>query len=124
MVTQYYDIASKDLCELKPNDTVRIEVQDQWVPGVVVKLTDAPRLYLVRGPNGREYHRNRKHLRRVEKASVADDDDERESIVQSEQVQVSIQLPTSTDTVPQESITTSRGQIVKEPTRYQDFVKL
>ena len=49
---KYYYRASKDLCELQPNETIRMQVQNQWVPEVVVRLTDAPRSYIVRGPNG------------------------------------------------------------------------
>ena len=127
---RYYDRASKDLCELQPNDTIRIQVQDQWVPGVVVRLIDTPRSYIVRGHNGREYRRNRRHLRRVDKKqvtpSVDDDDEDHEnaSTDQAEQAQDSTELPQSADTMSEEPVRTSRGRIVKQPTRYQNFVKL
>jgi len=101
-----------------------LQVQDEWVPRVVVKLTDAPRSYIVRGPSGREYRRNRKHLRRVETSVLApssDDDDENESTVQPEQTQETVEP--GTDNLPQEPVRTSRGRMVRESARYQDFIK-
>ena len=98
--------------------------------GVVVRLTDTPRSYIVRGHNGQEYRCNCKHLRRVDKKQVipsVDDDDEdyeNESTDQAKQAQDSIELPASADTMSEEPVRTSRGRIVKEPTRYQNFVKL
>ena len=126
---KYYDRASKDLCKLQPNDSIRIQVEDQWVPGVVVKLADAPRSYIVRGPNGREYRRNHKHLRKVSQASETlsiDDDDENEGATeQVEQTQENtVQTDSNAGVTTQEPVRTSRGRIVKEPTRYQDFVRL
>ena len=66
-------------------------------------------------------------MRRVNKTLVrssVDDYDENVSTEQAEQAQESVELPANSDTMTQEPVRTSCGRIVKEPTRYQDFVKL
>ena len=40
-------------------------MQGRWVPGVVVRQAESPCSYMVKGPSGREYRRNHKHLRKV-----------------------------------------------------------
>ena len=62
---EYYDRGARQLSKLNPNDTVRMQLQDRWIPCTVVRQADAPRPYVVKGLNGQEYRRNRKHLRRV-----------------------------------------------------------
>ena len=62
---EHYDRGTKQLSVLKANDAVRIQMQGRWVPGVVIRQAETPRSYVVRGPSGHEYRRNRKHLRKV-----------------------------------------------------------
>ena len=50
--------------------TVRIQVEDQRILRIVVKLADAPRSYIVRGTSGQEYRHNCKHLKKVDKTVV------------------------------------------------------
>ena len=117
---EYYDRGARQLSELNPNDTVRMQVQDRWIPCTVVRQADAPRSYVVKGLNGQEYRRNRKHLRRVNEPPLTtidvDDVEPPPQLPTGEQ-------PTSTTTVANETNMTSRGRIVRAPTRYKDFVR-
>ena len=59
---QYYDRGSKQLPPLKPNDPVRVQVQNQWIRATVVRLAETPNSYVVKCTNGSQLRRNRKHL--------------------------------------------------------------
>lgn len=97
-----------------------MQVQDKWVPCTVVRQADTPRSYIVKGRNGQEYRRNRKHLRKVnEPPPTTIDFEDTEPAPQPPPVE----LPNSTTTTTNGSNTTSRGRIVKVPTRYKDFVR-
>jgi len=62
---EYYDKGTRQLCKLQPNDSIRMQVQNRWVPGIVVQKASTPRSYIVRRLNGQEYCRNHKYLRKV-----------------------------------------------------------
>ena len=62
---EHYDCGTKQLSVLKANDAVRIQMRGRWVPGVLISQAEIPRSYVVRGTSGRQYRRNRKHLRKV-----------------------------------------------------------
>ena len=117
---EYYDRGARRLSELHPNDNVRMQVQDKWVPCTVVRQADTPRSYIVKGLNGQEYRRNRKHLRKVNGPPL--------TTIDVEDTEPAPQLPpveppNGVTTTANESHVTSRGRIVKVPTRYRDFVK-
>ena len=115
---EYYDRGARQLSELNPNDTVRMQVQDKWVPCTVVRQADTPRSYIVKGLNGQEYHRNRKHLRKVNGPPLTTIDvEDTEPAPQPPPVE----QPNSTTTTTDES--NARDRIVKAPTRYKDFVR-
>ena len=65
MSKENYDRGTRELSILKAGDAVRIQMQGRWVPGVVIRLAETPRSYIIKGPSGHEYRRNRKHLRKV-----------------------------------------------------------
>ena len=100
----------------------------EWIPGTVKRLAGTPRLYVVEGPGGREYRRNRRHLKKVcpqltTSTSVDDEDDgvptcpvEQDTIEQDKSDNLN-----DIDAPPQ--LVTLRGRVVKVPTRYNDFVK-
>ena len=109
---EYYDRGARQLSELNPSDTVRMQVQDEWIPCTVVRQANAPRLYVVNGP---EYRRNRKHLRRVNEPPL--------TTIDVEDVEPPPQLPSVEQ--PNGTMTTamSKGRIVRTPSRYKDFVR-
>ena len=97
-----------------------MQVQDKWVPCTVVRQADTPRSYIVKGLNGQEYRRNRKHLRKVNGLPLTTIDvEDTEPAPQLPPVE----QPNGVTTTANESNTTSRGRIVKVTTRYRDFVK-
>ena len=117
-----YDRGTRQLSVLKANDAVRIQMQGRWVPGVVIRQAETPRSYIVRGPSGHEYRRNRKHLRKV---------------AESTQMTMNMHMPCDDDLEQQTNVTeppdeppmtnndrTSSAQTVKTPRRYQDYVRL
>jgi len=119
---EYYDKGARQLCELQPNDSIRMQVQNRWVPGTVVRKANTPRSYVVRGLNGQEYRRNRKHLRKVNEPSpvpVDIDDIDEPTLQQQEppQVEQSINSPVI------EGNRTSYGRVIRPPARYQNFVR-
>ena len=57
----FFDKSKRNLNELKPGDTVRVQSEKKWEPGVVVQKADTPRSYHVQTQRG-SYRRNRKHL--------------------------------------------------------------
>ena len=72
----------------------------------------------LKGLNGQEYHRNRKHLRKVNGPPLTTIDvEDTEPAPQPPPVE----QPNSTTTTTDES--NARGRIVKAPTRYKDFVR-
>ena len=118
---EHYDRGTKQLSVLKANDTVGIQMQGRWVPGVVIRQAETPRSYVVRGPSGREYRRNCKHLRKVVESvpstmnmDIVYDDSEQQASV-TEPVD---ELPVTNN------YRTSHGRTVRPPSRYQDYVKL
>ncbi|KAL7873908.1 hypothetical protein SRHO_G00048780 [Serrasalmus rhombeus] len=59
---EYYDQGSKLLQKLQIGDSVRIWRDGTWNPAHVTALTEHPRSYVVRTPDGQQYRRNRKFL--------------------------------------------------------------
>ena len=62
---KYYNRSVWDLPELQPNDSVRIQMNGEWVAGRVIQLARTPRSYIVEGRGGWQYWRNRKHLKKT-----------------------------------------------------------
>ena len=100
----------------------------EWIPGTVKGLAGTPRSYIVVGPGGREYRRNRKHLRKVcpqlTISTSVDDENDEVPIHPVEQDTIEQDIGNNhndTDAPPQ--LVTSRGRVVRAPTKYNDFVK-
>ena len=123
---KYYNQGVKDLPKLQPNDSVRIQMNGEWVQGRVIKLAGTPRSYIVEGPGGREYRRNRRHLKKTfqlpSATSVDDDDDVEAQPGELETVEQSNNPPPSVNSPPP-SVVTSTGRTIRAPPRYQDFVR-
>ena len=80
------------------------------------------------GPGGREYRRNRKHLRKVcpQLTISTSVDDENDEVpirpVERDTIEQDVgNNHNDTDAPPQ--LVTSRGRVVRAPTKYNDFVK-
>ena len=121
MSKENYDRGTRQLSVLKANDAVRIQMQGRWVPGVVVRQAETPRSYIVKGPSGHEYRRNRKHLRKVAESvpmniymDIPCDDSEQ---------QANVTEPSDEPPVTNNDRTLS-GRTVKTPRRYQDYVRI
>ena len=59
---QYYNISTKQPTSLQPNESVRVQKQNRWLPAKVIKQADTPNSYFIRCPDGTQIHQNRKHL--------------------------------------------------------------
>ena len=120
MSKEYYDQGTKQLSILKPNDAVRIQMQGRWVPGVIIRQAETPRSYIVKGPSGREYQRNRKHLRKVNESIPLpmdiDDTDENPT-------PPPVSTNHSGDSPMSTTIRTSGGRTIRTPRRYKDYVR-
>ena len=125
---KYYNRSAKSLSRLKPKDHVRIQMNGEWVPGTVKGLAGTPRSYIVAGPGGREYRRNRKHLRKACPQSTISTsvDDENDDVPIRPVEQDTIEQDAGNnhnDTGAPPQLVTSRERVVRVPARYNDFVK-
>ncbi|XP_046846780.1 uncharacterized protein K02A2.6-like [Xenia sp. Carnegie-2017] len=64
---KHYDRTAKSLAPLEEGDIVRFRKDPAapWTRGTVTRKHEAPRSYIVKGDNGTEYRRNRRHLRKT-----------------------------------------------------------
>ena len=64
---KHYDRTAKSLAPLEKGDAVRFKKDPQaaWTRGTVIRKHEAPRSYVIKGENGTEYRRNRRHLRKT-----------------------------------------------------------
>ena len=124
---QQYDKGAKTLPTLQPKDQVRMQVQGHWIPAVVVREAGTPHSYIVQTRDGRNYRRNRKHLRKstnpaTDIASDNDDDFKVSAEPTSSNELNEPEMPLAT--LPPPDRQTQRGRTIRIPARYQDFVKL
>ena len=132
---KYYDHGARSLPDLVIGQPIRAKTRPKvadspWVPGYV-KAQVAPRSFLVE-VNGRDYRRNRVHLRDSADATphglapLPDSDINIGSIPESQHTQ------TTTDNIPASPAkpatptkrgTTRSGRVSKPPARFQDYVK-
>ena len=112
-----YDHGTKQLSVLKPNDAIRIQVQNKWVPGVVIQEAETAHSYIVREPTGREYRKNHKHLQKVPEYIPVpiDIDDTNEN--------AELQHVSSDHTSDPSRNITNRGCTIRAPVRYKDYVR-
>ena len=60
----FYDKSKRNLNELKPGDTIRVQNEKKREPCVAIQKADTPRSYHVQTQRG-SYRRNRKHLMKM-----------------------------------------------------------
>ena len=116
----FYDRRCRDLSQLKPGDTIRVQRENKWEPGVVTDHANTPRLYHVRTERG-EYRRNRKHLMKTNETPIRSDDkleDDYETNV-DDGTQSDEREPSTSETKP---YVTRYGRTVKTPARFKDYV--
>ena len=126
-----YDKGARLLSSLQPNDKVRMQVQNQWVPATVVKKADTLHSYVVQTSDGKNYHRNRKHLgplavqAQQQTLHPLDTFDDAEIPLESTNVNMS-ESGASLDheDSPTTEHQTQKGRAIRTPARYKDFVKL
>ncbi|CAB4009628.1 Transposon Ty3-G Gag-Pol poly [Paramuricea clavata] len=135
----YYDRQSKSITKLHERDRIRVRMKGSRKPGVVTREEETPRSYRVQIDDGGEYRRNRRMLlKSVEPDPVAEDMFSDEipstrirSIPSLENVEAlatldetQSQSSTITEIIPPstEVRTTSRGRIIKRPSRFNDFI--
>ena len=58
----YYDKHAKQLTDLQPGQSVRVQIGKQWKPAVITSISSEPRSYNIQTPDGQNYRRNRRHL--------------------------------------------------------------
>ena len=118
----FYDKSKRNLNELKPGDTIRVQSEKKWEPGVVVQKADTPRSYHVQTQRG-SYRRNRKHLMKTNENPTNIDRDLDFDDQGGEQVENNTQ-----SIEPQENASgakpyvTRSGRVVRIPERFKDYV--
>ena len=116
----FYDKRSRDLSQLNPGDTIRVQRENKWEPGVVTDHTNTPRSYHVRTERG-EYRRNRKHLMKINEIPIRSDgnlEDDYETNV-DDNTQSDEREPSTSKPKP---YVTRYGRTVKTPARFKDYV--
>ncbi|GBN21125.1 Retrovirus-related Pol polyprotein from transposon 17.6 [Araneus ventricosus] len=58
-----YDLHSRPLKPLQENQKVVFHLNNQWCKGKVSRVGPQPRSYIIKAENGREYRRNRLHIK-------------------------------------------------------------
>jgi len=119
---KYYNRSVRGLPKLQPNDSVKIQMNGEWVTGRVIKLAGMPRSCIVEGPGGQQYRGNRRHLKKTpvqlpRTTSLNHDDNDNVETYPVEQD--TVEQPNS----PSQHVVLSRGRIIKPPSRFQDFVR-
>ena len=121
----FYDKSSKNLSKLNPGDTVRVQNDKKWEPGVVVENATTPRSYHVQTERGR-YRRNRKHLKKTKEKPInieRDDYDDRfEENIEADNEQTNVPQGVQGDTSGTKPYVTRSGRVVKVPVRFKDYV--
>uniref|UniRef100_A0A3B1J5A2 Integrase catalytic domain-containing protein n=1 Tax=Astyanax mexicanus TaxID=7994 RepID=A0A3B1J5A2_ASTMX len=113
-----YDTSAAPLHPFVVGDKVCMDTPKGWQPATVVNVRAEPRAYDIITPEGAEYRRNRKHLRRDRTSSVTHD-----AGTPTEGLSVSAQLlPTMATTGKPAQECTRAGRHIRLPTKFQDYV--
>ena len=62
---QHYDRGPKQQAALQPNESVKVQVHNRWIPAKVIQPANMPNSYVVKCSNGSQLRRNRKNLRKT-----------------------------------------------------------
>ena len=114
----FYDKRSRDLSQLKPGDTIRVQRENKWEPGVVTDHVNTPRSYHVCTERG-EYRRN--HLMKTNEMPIRRDDrldDDYETNVDDSTLPDERE-PSTSETQP---YVTRYGKTVNTTARLKDYV--
>ncbi|KAL7880974.1 hypothetical protein SRHO_G00032280 [Serrasalmus rhombeus] len=127
---EYYDQGSKLLQKLQIGDSVRTWRDGTWNPAQVTALTEHPRSYVVRTPDGQQYRRNRKFLMKTKHGqsceATAMDSGNEQQIAESERSCATKESNThnkpsdlgmSDKMFRSSSVKTLSGRVVKKPQR-------
>ena len=66
MNKRYYDRGTKELSPFRPNDPVRVQIQNRWIPATIIKAAETPNSYIIKCSNGSQLCHNQKHLKKDE----------------------------------------------------------
>jgi len=133
----HYNVRAKSLPELHAGNTVHIETDKGWQPGLIVSKRDEPRSYNVVNAAGRQFRRNRRHLRKTihkhtETLEPADEPNDGAHYESNDDAHSTISVEhevgdRSTQGVQDQSLrnasttVTRSGRIVKVPVKFQDY---
>lgn len=125
----YYNERAKALPRLHAGNTIHIETDKGWQPGLVISEREEPRSYNVVDVAGKQFRRNRRHLRKTthKNKETFDSTDEPEDDIHTDTSDGQVVLDQSVDKVPEQPLhnsdtsTTRSGRIVKIPARFQDY---
>ena len=151
---KYYDKGSKSLAPLHIGDSVYIQLDKHWRPATVTDIADTPRSYIVTTTEGKTYRRNRRHIQQTSHhqqdadnmSEYSDDYSEKSQTQVNEQFHNTDQdnqtdKDTEETTVANDELLqqehmnvpsdgsevqyrTRSGRAVREPKRYNDYVRI
>ncbi|XP_053374213.1 uncharacterized protein K02A2.6-like [Mercenaria mercenaria] len=129
----YYDrhVQRKALKPLQNGENVIFRHNDKWQEGKVKSKHDTPRSYIVENKDGKQYRRNRRHLRsskvpvQIEpdippQASLDNNTQNMQNASEPEQQQHTDAH--ISENLPKPTITTRSGREIKQPSRFRDYV--
>lgn len=118
----FFDRSSKPLSQLKPGDSIRIQTEKKWEPGVVVENASTPRSYHVRTADGK-YRRNRRHLMKTNEKPIINDNDDFNDDNYDDKIENYTQSDKQEDNQSDNKLYVTRsGRTVKMPERFRDYV--
>ena len=127
-----YDIHSCPLQPLQQRQPVLFRLKDRWQKGTVVIVGPQPRSYLIEAENGRQYRRNRFHIKPFKSTPAAtrtttedlfqysEYNSPESSGVVHQGSPTSIPQATSSHTPPSNNVVTRCGRTVRKPLKLMD----
>ena len=116
----FYDKRSRNLSQLKSGNTILVQRENTWEPGVITDHASTPRSYHVRTERG-GYRRNRKHLMKTKEIPIRSNDRLEDDYNKAWMIahNGTNENHFSSETKPN---VTRYGRMVKTPARFKDYV--
>lgn len=125
----HYNVGAKTMSKLNAGNTVHIETNRGWQPGLIVSKRNEPRSYNVVNEAGQQFRRNRRHLRKTNHKfrETLDPVDETHNDTHAHIPGAQEVTNSSVECLPDRPLhnssttTTRSGRVVKVPVRFQDY---
>lgn len=120
-----YDLHSHPLKPLQENQEVLFRLNNQWCKGKIFRVGPQPRSYIIKGKNGREYRRNRFHIKVFKPACHINPTTTAEDLFTAPVVNSMVPVAQTCQSVGSSHTvnarTTRSGRTINRPQRFNDY---